>query len=61
MDASFMRQSDRERVFETGQKTGTAVWFVERYASEDEVRRRFSIRASDDHAVSDGHLELVAR
>ncbi len=56
-----MRQSDRERVFETGQKAGAAVWFVERYASEDEVRRRFSIRASDDHAVSDGHLELVAR
>ncbi len=61
MDTSFMRQSDREEAFETGWKAGMAVWFVERYASEDEARRRFAIRASDDHAVSDGHLELEAQ
>ena len=61
MDTSFMRQSDREEAFETGWKAGTAVWFVERYASEDEARRRFAIRASDDLAVSDGRLELEAQ
>ena len=61
MDTSFMRQSDREQAFETGQKAGAAVWFMERYSSEDEARRRFAIRASDDHAVSDGHLELEAQ
>ena len=60
MDTSFMSQSDREQASETGQKAGAAVWFMERYSSEDEARRRFAIRASDDHPVSDGHLELEA-
>jgi hypothetical protein len=37
------------------------VWFVECAASEDVAIRRLALRASDDQAVSDGRLELMAQ
>ena len=61
LDASFLRQSDREQAFNTAQEAGAAVWFIECVASEDEVRRRLARRASNGQAVSDGRLELMAQ
>ncbi|MDP6452844.1 MAG: AAA family ATPase [SAR202 cluster bacterium] len=61
LDASFLRQSDREQAFDVGREAGAAVWFVECVASEDVAIRRLALRASDDQAVSDGRLELMAQ
>jgi aminoglycoside phosphotransferase family enzyme/predicted kinase len=61
LDASFLRQKDREQAFKVAQEQGAGVWFVECIASEDEVRSRLAQRASDGEAVSDGRLELMAQ
>ena len=61
LDASFLRQKDREQAFKVALDQGAAVWFVECITSEAEVRSRLARRASDGQAVSDGRLELMAQ
>lgn len=58
IDASFKKQADRWEVWELARRVQAEFLLIECRCSEEEVRRRLTLRASNEDGFSDGRWDL---
>ena len=59
VDASFLRQADRQLVFELAERQGAACAFVDTSADRDELRRRLEERGSGGEDASEADVNVL--